>query len=193
MALLNVYPRRTWTNNVYSIPVRLKAKGVVIHHADTPNVTPSTDTNAEVQRVAELLRGIYRWHTQHNGWRDIGYHFFISRGGLVFEARLGSSLALKDGLMVTGAHCPGKNPTHIGICLEGNYQNTDLPSSLWESAVKLIATISYIAGFELNRTNVLLHRDVVSTACPGDVTASKIDAIIEHARRVLQRLREGGK
>lgn len=193
MSLLNVYPRTVWTNNVYSIPVRLKAKGVVIHHSDTPNATPLADTSAEVQRVSELLRDIYRWHTQHNGWRDIGYHFFVSRSGLVFEARRGSALTLKDGLLVTGAHCPGRNSTHVGICMEGNYQKADLPSSLWESVVKLISTLSYIAGFELNRTNVLLHRDVVATACPGDVTASKIDAIIEHAQRVLRRLREGGK
>lgn len=193
MTSLNIYPRTVWTNNAYSLPVRFKAKGVVLHHSDTPNVASFTDAEAEVQRVAELLRGIYRWHTQHNGWRDIGYHFFISRGGLVFEARRGSALVLRDGQMVPGAHCPGRNSTHVGICLEGNYQKENLPSSLWESAVRLIATLAYVAGFELNRTNVLLHRDVVATVCPGDVTASKIQAIIEHARRVLGRLTEGGK
>lgn len=190
MTPLQVYPRSQWTDNTYALPVRLAARGIVLHHSGSANVAPLTDKQ-ELDRVSELLRSIYRWHTTHNGWRDIGYHFFISRSGLIFEARRGSALVLKDGLMVTGAHCPGRNSTHIGICMEGDYQKSDLPSSLWESTVRLMATLSYVAGFELNRRTVLLHRDVVATVCPGDVVASKADALIEHAKRVRERL--GGK
>jgi len=101
-------------------------------------------------------------------------------------------LVLADGLMVPGAHCPTKNHTHVGICLEGNYMQQDVPSTLWESLVKLLAKLSISCGFQLDRSHVLLHREVRPTECPGDVVARKVDAILEHANRVKQR-ESGGK
>lgn len=45
-----------------------------------------------------------------NGWRDIGYHYVIGRGGRV-----------EDGRPVerAGAHVSGHNSNSIGICLVG--------------------------------------------------------------------------
>jgi hypothetical protein len=163
-----------------------------LHHSAGPNEEPGAEQE-EVQRFAAVVRSFYEHHTKSNGWKDIGYHFVISRGGLIFEARNGSGKALIDGLIPVGAHCPGKNATHVGICLEGNYQIAQhLPSSLWESLVRLMARLSIAGRFELSRSTVILHRDVVSTVCPGDTVANKLDAIIEHANRVRQRLLNGG-
>ncbi|GIV21988.1 MAG: hypothetical protein KatS3mg023_3739 [Armatimonadota bacterium] len=185
------YPRDVWTSVRPQFSVRVLARGIVLHHSAGPNAEPRSGQE-EVHRFAAVVRSFYDHHTKSNGWKDIGYHFVISRGGLIFEARNGSGKALIDGLIPVGAHCPGKNATHIGICLEGNYQlASELPSSLWESLVRLMARLSLAAGIELNRATVLLHRDVVSTVCPGDTVQNKLDAIITHANRIKDQIRGG--
>lgn len=192
MSAIVVLPRSGWATDSYPIGTRLQTRGIVLHHTATPNVSPLTG-EAEQARAYELVRGIWRYHVQNNGWKDIGYHFVVARSGLIIEARRGSSLVLKDGRLVTGSHCPTKNTTHVGICLEGNYQIAqDVPSVLWESLVRLIAYLSYVAGFSLDRSAVLLHREVRQTLCPGDLIAQKVDAIVDHAARVKQRLLGGG-
>jgi len=185
--MISILPRSAWTNDSYPINARLRAKGIVLHHTASPNVDPAHG-DAEISRIVKEIRSIDEYHRKHNGWKDIGYHFVISRGGLIVEARRGSALVLKDGLIVTGAHCPTKNTTHVGICLEGNYQLEDLPSIMWESLVRLMAHIAMVAKFDLNRQTVLLHREVRKTVCPGDHVAGKIQAIIDHANRVLKNL-----
>ena len=44
------------------------------------------------------------------GWKDIGYHYYITRDGQVHEGRP---------LSEVGAHCKGHNQHSIGICYEG--------------------------------------------------------------------------
>ena len=44
------------------------------------------------------------------GWKDIGYHYYITRDGQVHEGRP---------LWQEGAHCKGHNKHSIGICYEG--------------------------------------------------------------------------
>lgn len=185
---MQIVPRSEWTDNTYQIALRTKVQGIVLHHSASPNVVP-LQGDAEKRRILKEVQSIYRYHTEHRGWKDIGYHFLISRGGVVVEARRGSAGILRDGKMPPGAHCPTKNATHVGICLEGNYQlGKDVPNSLWESLVRLMAYIASAAGFSLSRDVVLLHRDVVATQCPGDTIAEKLYAILEHAERVRARL-----
>lgn len=51
------------------------------------------------------------WHVDERGWSDIGYHFFISKDGMVHRGRP---------LDRIGSHCYGHNHDSIGICLSGN-------------------------------------------------------------------------
>jgi N-acetyl-anhydromuramyl-L-alanine amidase AmpD len=44
------------------------------------------------------------------GWKDIGYHYYITRDGQVHEGRP---------LWQVGAHCKDHNQHSIGICYEG--------------------------------------------------------------------------
>lgn len=44
------------------------------------------------------------------GWKDIGYHYYITRDGQVHEGRP---------LWMVGAHCKDNNQHSIGICYEG--------------------------------------------------------------------------
>ena len=47
---------------------------------------------------------------RRRGWKDIGYHYYITRDGQVHEGRP---------LWQEGAHCKGHNKHSIGICYEG--------------------------------------------------------------------------
>lgn len=47
---------------------------------------------------------------RRRGWRDIGYHYYITRDGLLHIGRP---------LWQSGAHCKGNNRDSIGVCYEG--------------------------------------------------------------------------
>ena len=53
---------------------------------------------------------IKRWHTEDNGWSDIGYHFVVELDGDIGVGRPQER---------SGAHCKGKNATSIGVCYVG--------------------------------------------------------------------------
>ena len=49
-------------------------------------------------------------HVRHREFRDIGYHFYITRDGEIHRGRA---------LERIGAHCKGHNRHSLGICYEG--------------------------------------------------------------------------
>ncbi len=51
-----------------------------------------------------------RDHIRHRGFRDIGYHYYITCDGTVYRGRP---------LEQVGAHCRNHNRHSIGICYEG--------------------------------------------------------------------------
>ncbi|EJW94183.1 N-acetylmuramoyl-L-alanine amidase [gut metagenome] len=57
-------------------------------------------------------------HIRNRGFRDIGYHFYLTRDGEIHNGR---------DLEKTGAHCKGHNGHSIGICYEGGLDRNGLP------------------------------------------------------------------
>lgn len=55
----------------------------------------------------EIIR---KWHVEERKWKDIGYHYVITKNGIIFCGRR---------LETAGAHCRGHNWDSIGICLTG--------------------------------------------------------------------------
>lgn len=49
------------------------------------------------------------WHL-HNGWKDIGYHWVITKDGVIHKGR---------SELIMGAHCVRHNNDSIGVCLTG--------------------------------------------------------------------------
>lgn len=79
-------------------------KHFIVHCSATPNDRDIRAAN------------IRRWHVEENGWSDIGYHYVITRGGVVEAGRP---------LDKAGAHVAGRNSDSIGVCMVGNDQFTD--------------------------------------------------------------------
>lgn len=77
---------------------RSKTERIVVHSLDTPK-----DWKFDI-------REINRWHTEERGWLAIGYHYVMSRGGVIVPGRP---------VDVVGAHQPGWNSNSIAIALAG--------------------------------------------------------------------------
>ena len=58
-------------------------------------------------------------HIRHRGFRDIGYHFYITRDGTIHPGRP---------LEQVGAHCRNHNRHSIGICYEGGLSGNGRPA-----------------------------------------------------------------
>ena len=91
-------------------------------------------------------------HIQHRGFRDIGYHFYITRDGEICQGRP---------LEKVGAHCRNHNSHSIGICYEGgldargNPKDTRTPEQ--RSALHLLV---YQLLQQFRNARVCGHRDL---------------------------------
>lgn len=68
--------------------------------------------NAKTRRVVHQTRDqIDRYHREHNGWRMIGYHWFVEEDGRGFQGRREDE---------SGAHVGGLNLHTLGLCVSGH-------------------------------------------------------------------------
>ena len=103
-------------------------KHCIIHHSAGDNSN---------QDYVNQLRNIYLLHTMSNGWDDIGYNYVVDPKGTVYEARDAQGAGDVDDIV--GAHYCAKNNGTMGICLLGNYNNSEPSLSLLTSLSDLIA------------------------------------------------------
>lgn len=71
--------------------------------------------------------GIYK--TVGRGFKDIGYHFVITKDGTLFRGR--SELE-------PGAHCSGHNKDSIGICVTGDMHFTQLQFDTLKKLIEIL-------------------------------------------------------
>ena len=136
-------------------------KKIVIHH---------TATVKNLDDPKKAIRDIYIWHSLSKGWGDIGYNYIIDQQGNIYEGRFG-------GEMVVGAHAGRGNHGSIGIAILGNYQDQDPPEAVLTALTSLIKEKAEKYNIDTEGTsvfrgetysNVMGHRDIMSTSCPGD-------------------------
>lgn len=149
-----------------------------VHHT----VNSNDYTRAEVPAI---LRGIYAYHTQSRGWRDIGYNYLIDRFGRIWEGRYGGVT-----LPVVGAHTLNYNENSFAASAIGNFETAQPTSRMLDAYARLYAwklslhgvrptTKQDVAGTVFNAISG--HRDAAQTACPGIHLYAKIPQIIDRA------------
>jgi hypothetical protein len=148
---------------------------LIVHHSATSN--SATD-------YYNVVRNIYVYHTQVNGWSDIGYNYLVAPDGTIFKGRDPG-----DGEQdfVLGAHFCGKNSTTMGVCMIGNYTSTEpkeaavlsLESLLTWKAHKDMLDVLGSSPHPLNNdlNTIAGHRQGCSTECPGQKVFDKLEAI----------------
>jgi hypothetical protein len=157
-------------------------KHVIVHHSAGSN----SNTN-----YTQVVRDIYLYHTQVNGWSDIGYNYLIAQDGTIFKGRDPLS---GDQDNVQGAHFCGTNSNTMGICLLGTYSTTSPAKKTEESLFQLITwkldkeQLHPTGAFPfsgLGDLNVVSgHRDGCSTECPGQQT---YDRLVDYIKEVNER------
>lgn len=111
---------------------------IVYHHTVDVGLTP--------QKIDEV-------HKQR-GWAGIGYHFYIRKDGTIYRGRPENAV---------GSHAPSMNSKGYGIALEGNFNNEVPTAKQLESTIQL----SRYLMDKYNITQLLRHKDVRVTECPG--------------------------
>ncbi|MBT3704372.1 SpoIID/LytB domain-containing protein [Candidatus Peregrinibacteria bacterium] len=170
------------TGRTYKWPLEYPTKvgKFIIHH---------TETTSNLNHPKQAIRDIYYYHSVTRGWGDIGYNYIIDPQGRVYEGRQG-------GEGVVGGHAGPGNIGSIGIAVLGSYDDPgeDLPQAALESLAKLIALKSKYHNINPEgygsfrgaiRQNVIGHRDVMSTECPGDNIYDRLPLISKMAKSLM--------
>lgn len=138
----------------------------IIHHSASQN---------ELSDHTNLVRSIYLYHTEVNGWSDIGYNYLVAPDGSVFAGRdPGEKLSQDE---VLGAHFCGSNSSTMGICMLGTF-DTVAPTAeamqaleqlvVWKSAKEILDPLAQLPHpLNQNLATIAGHRDGCATLCPG--------------------------
>lgn len=122
---------------------------VVIHHSATSN---------DIDDAFAAVRSIYLYHTQVNGWSDIGYNYLIAPDGTVFQGRDDMGIADPDNII--GAHMCGVNSNTMGICVLGNFTN-QMPT---EPALDALTTL---VKWKTEKDNIPIFGRKIHAIGPG--------------------------
>ena len=107
------------------------------------------------------VQAIRNYHVNHNGWRDIGYHYVIYRDGSLHEGR---------DVNISGGHARGYNSNSIGIVYVGGCPKGHLDQSKDTRTAAQKATLLRLLK-DMRRmypaARIVGHRDLNNTSCPG--------------------------
>ncbi|MBU1992601.1 MAG: SpoIID/LytB domain-containing protein [Patescibacteria group bacterium] len=156
-----------------------KVTKFILHHTATDIVN---------EEAVKSIKDIYHYHAVKRGWGDIGYNYIIDREGSIYEGRYG-------GEGVVGGHAGIGNIGSIGIAVLGTYSEEKVPQKVVNALIKLIAEKAKIHNIDPDgyssfrgehSLNVIGHRDVMATDCPGDKLEALIPAIAKLAARLTE-------
>ncbi len=141
-----------------------------------------------------VLRSIWNYHTNTNGWGDIGYNWIVAPDGTIYQGRAWVGQTDQN---VRGAHMCACNGNKAGICLLGDFTNRFPTQNAYSTLIKLLGwkatelliepldqsltPIRRPAGCEdLIANHIIGHMDGCPpgyTECPGDMFAPAMSQI----------------
>ncbi|MCA9872439.1 MAG: N-acetylmuramoyl-L-alanine amidase [Anaerolineales bacterium] len=167
-----IYDTCSDTSDLYYEPVT----HLIVHHTVTDNGYAD---------AASIVRAIYLFHRDTQGWGDIGYNYLIDRNGVIFEGHMSEDYLNLD---VVGIHASSANSGSMGTALIGTfttpdeYQDWGTPTTaMLNSLANLFAWKADQRGIEIydasravnmawGLPHIMGHRDVyggTNTLCPG--------------------------
>lgn len=103
---------------------------------------------------------IRRWHVEHNGWENIGYHAGIELVYTEYEIFMGRPW---DKI---GAHTLGQNDQSLGFIFVGNYDLIPPTEKMLEVGARVIAL--WMRLFDIPRDEIYRHSKFANyKSCPG--------------------------
>lgn len=131
-------PNLKWNGKL--TPITKRITKIVCHHPAHPSWT---------------IHDIHNYHRDKLGWVGIGYNYFITFDGRIYEGR-GRNV---------GAHAQGYNTNTLGVCFQGNFDQQQMTDAQVKAGAWLIAQLIKNEGLTIN--DVIGHRDINATSCPG--------------------------
>lgn len=131
---------------------------LTIHHtATTPNAERSlTEKLTLLQRFSQAEERLSDGRLKV-AWADIPYHFYIDLDGAIGEAR--------EAKFIGDSNTEYDLRGHVGIVLEGNFEDEPPTPMQVESLVALLAHLS--AAYGIDPEAIDTHQHYAQTACPG--------------------------
>jgi len=142
----------------------MKPEFIIIHHSATDRDQTSFESVNEFHKQ--------KWNFKSKLGYYIGYQYFITADGKLYQGRADDE---------TGAHTIGYNINSIGICLAGNFMVEQPTPAQINSLESLVA--SKREQWNIPVKNILGHREVGQTLCPGDNLMSWVK---EYREKFLQ-------
>lgn len=152
-----------------------KVEHLIVHHSATGN---------QLTDYTNVVRNIYLYHTEVNGWSDIGYNYLIAPDGTIFAGRDPEGSAQDN---VRGAHFCGQNSGTMGVCLLGDYTQA-------QPEAEALLGLEHLLSWKTNKEQleateekthaanpqlpvIAGHQDGCATACPGRYVYEKLPAL----------------
>lgn len=133
------------------VPLKREWNYIVVHHSFTR---------------AGSEASFDRYHRNVRGWLGVGYHFVIGNGHGSPDGKVEVTFRWEKQLHGAHAGVDKYNQHGIGICLVGNFEK-GYPSQ--KQMGSLAALVNYLQSrCHIPTKNILLHRHVKSTKCPGE-------------------------
>ncbi len=133
----------------------IRVSKIVVHH--TGNDEDDDLSAADIHRIHRAI-----------GWSGIGYHFVIRKDGSIERGRPEEYV---------GSHAYGWNWETLGIHLCGNFELVEPTPQQIESAAYLIGYLCEKYDLVPDSVNVVGHRDLMATACPGAYLYEQLQVI----------------
>lgn len=158
-----------------------KVRKLVVHHTDSDLRDLNGDRRMDGRDYKAMVQAIYYFHAVTRGWGDIGYNYIIDPLGNVYEGRYG-------GDKVVGAHAQCYNNGSLGVAIIGNYEDNQIPEPALRSLILLLAKKSKTHRLDPDADsvfrgkrlpNIIAHKDVRPTSCPGKRLYSMLPRIRE--------------
>jgi hypothetical protein len=142
-------------------PTTTDVKFLIVHHSAGQNTASDW---------AAVVRSIWDFHVNTNGWSDIGYNWLIDPEGTLYEGR---------GYGIFAAHFCFANSQTMGVCMIGNYTDIIPQDTAVQTLTQMLAwnccqdNIDPLGnGFHdssgQNLDRISGHRDGCATECPGE-------------------------
>ncbi len=168
---------------------------LVVHH------TAGSNTASDWPAV---VRSVWDYHTNTQGWGDIGYNYLIDPNGVIYEGRAG-------GDNVKAAHFSCQNSGTMGIGLMGTFTSATPTSAALASLEHLLAWktnkdglnplgTAYHNGTHLTLNTICGHRDAnasypayacSTTTCPGDALYALLPTVRTNVMQTIATITGG--
>jgi len=179
---------------------------LIIHHTADANSNGVTD----LEKNKATVRNIYYYHAVIRGWGDIGYNALVDAAGNIYEGKYGTHyLASRPStpepeqvmvLDVEAAHAASYNSGSFGISALGDFTDFSVPDTQLsgiKDGLTFVADsrginpqgksdfLRYDGSWHYDLNNLVGHRDVGQTACPGNLFYSCLKGVKDYIGNLM--------